>query len=677
MKNKLLYLALSILWVSQFFSHDAYSQNTVVRVEPASVPSPRVGQQFTVDIVIENGRNVAGYQVMLHFEYPAIELIEIQRGDYLPADAFFGRQHLLGGHGTVLFAATASPHERSGDGTLATLIFKINEVKASTIRLSAGDPSKPRHGTILSNKDVRLSYPHLENAEIFREVGASDLVIESVWVEPSTVTPGTKFKLYATLKNQGTGRSAATTLRYYSSTDDVISTTDTQIAKGNRDPLAKDDTVRRYFEATAPTEPGVYYYGACVDEVDNESNTRNNCYIDAVPVTVAVDAVELEHPPSLISFDAIGLEHPPDLISQVAFSSDFTYFMLAAQFPEITGVADTEVIYDECTITLDIPGVPGKPVLKSDEYNPRLDDISYLMFQIDTPRQQLRQAGVTGPLTRVVAKTTVTTVAAAAIGTAFGGVGAVPGAIIGFFVGAAAGIIEVLWESANEKERILLATADPFFVLDPSGYNAGKEAGRPIGGVPYIFMIPKRIRDIEVQIKQKYHLKSQRFVSANSTLPYHDEAHITTLWNLEDNASAAPSARLMSIADYPPFELLSPEGQAHLLGHIEKPINIGEWQIPEKTSLLSNYPNPFNPETWIPYQLATSADVTLMIYDIKGRVVRDIDLGHQPAGIYQSKSRAAYWDGRNALGEPVASGVYFYTLKAGDFTATRKMLIRK
>ncbi len=98
---------------------------------------------------------------------------------------------------------------------------------------------------------------------------------------------------------------------------------------------------------------------------------------------------------------------------------------------------------------------------------------------------------------------------------------------------------------------------------------------------------------------------------------------------------------------------------------------------PKEAALLPNYPNPFNPETWIPYQLSESADVTLMIYDIQGRVVRDLDLGHQRAGMYHSRSRAAYWDGRNAVGEPVASGVYFYTLTAGDFTATRKMLIRK
>ena len=98
---------------------------------------------------------------------------------------------------------------------------------------------------------------------------------------------------------------------------------------------------------------------------------------------------------------------------------------------------------------------------------------------------------------------------------------------------------------------------------------------------------------------------------------------------------------------------------------------------PSETALLANYPNPFNPETWIPYQLSKAADVTLTIYGIDGQVVRRLALGHQPAGVYQNRRRAVYWDGKNALGEPVASGVYFYTLTAGDFSATRKMLIRK
>ena len=98
---------------------------------------------------------------------------------------------------------------------------------------------------------------------------------------------------------------------------------------------------------------------------------------------------------------------------------------------------------------------------------------------------------------------------------------------------------------------------------------------------------------------------------------------------------------------------------------------------PAETTLLANYPNPFNPETWIPYRLAHPADVTLTIYDTKGTPVRRLDLGYQLAGHYTDRARAAYWDGRAETGEPVASGVYFYSLSAGDYSATRKMLILK
>ena len=98
---------------------------------------------------------------------------------------------------------------------------------------------------------------------------------------------------------------------------------------------------------------------------------------------------------------------------------------------------------------------------------------------------------------------------------------------------------------------------------------------------------------------------------------------------------------------------------------------------PTETALLPNYPNPFNPETWIPYQLSEPADVNISIYAADGRLVRRLDLGHQSVGLYESRSRAAYWDGKNEIGEPVASGVYFYTLSARGFTATRKMLIMK
>ena len=102
-----------------------------------------------------------------------------------------------------------------------------------------------------------------------------------------------------------------------------------------------------------------------------------------------------------------------------------------------------------------------------------------------------------------------------------------------------------------------------------------------------------------------------------------------------------------------------------------------EVRTADETLLFRNYPNPFNPETWIPYQLKEPGEVTLTIFGANGQLVRTLALGHQPAGVYQSKGRAAYWDGRNDLGERVASGLYFYTLTAGEFVATGKMLIMK
>ena len=122
---------------------------------------------------------------------------------------------------------------------------------------------------------------------------------------------------------------------------------------------------------------------------------------------------------------------------------------------------------------------------------------------------------------------------------------------------------------------------------------------------------------------------------------------------------------------------LEDDGSLAFKQGIENLQNLLASLIPEETALLRNYPNPFNPETWIPYQLAESAEVTLTIYDINGQLVRRLAVGHQAAGMYQSRSRAVYWDGRNQLGESVASGLYFYTLTAGEFSATRKMLILK
>jgi len=114
------------------------------------------------------------------------------------------------------------------------------------------------------------------------------------------------------------------------------------------------------------------------------------------------------------------------------------------------------------------------------------------------------------------------------------------------------------------------------------------------------------------------------------------------------------------------------------------PLDIKLSPVPKVSILLANYPNPFNPDTWIPYQIAEDADVTIRIYNIKGQLVKTMRLGHKKSGFYLSKEKAAYWDGRNEVGERAASGVYFYTLQVGEaipsireFKTTRKMVIAK
>ena len=146
------------------------------------------------------------------------------------------------------------------------------------------------------------------------------------------------------------------------------------------------------------------------------------------------------------------------------------------------------------------------------------------------------------------------------------------------------------------------------------------------------------------------------------------------VWSYETPLSAANTERIKRIAEeYVQNLTLNTVLTLKSAKDFEKDTAI----IPAQSLLLQNTPNPFNPETWIPYKLAESTAVTIKIYNITGQLVRSLDLGQKDAGLYLSKDKAAYWDGRDNLGEKVSSGVYFYTLQAGQFRATRKMVILK
>ena len=147
--------------------------------------------------------------------------------------------------------------------------------------------------------------------------------------------------------------------------------------------------------------------------------------------------------------------------------------------------------------------------------------------------------------------------------------------------------------------------------------------------------------------------------------------------------SGTTAAVMVDMGDLPAIPTYGPHTGYNLVKPTNLPLTVIDvggapaQYLPNTTALLPNFPNPFNPETWIPYQLAKSSDVSMTIFSVRGVVVRQIVLKQQTAGFYRTRSRAVHWDGRNMFGEKVACGVYFYVFKAGDYSATRKMLIVK
>ena len=382
-----------------------------------------------------------------------------------------------------------------------------------------------------------------------------------------------------------------------------------------------------------------------------------------------------------------------DFIDEVVFGHNSTYFVLEAQYPTLMkGNNPADVVYGKSTITLDFDHTEENTLsitldgfeqtvqylkevnwnldpqeLADELYRIRVlshritipDQPPYFMFPLLTTAERLED--LRNDINIVHLETIASTL-----------VGLIPG--LGDLASLTVSLTLTEWQRLKGIDEIFRSVLDPKIILKPSigdqiidFFNG---PGRPRETLRYLICVPKRLSNIRVKVEQQY--KDGLIGTKTATSD--------TRLNLANGAWDAPSTQPMSLADYPPFQQLPPEVQEYLLRRFGEFMSVLGWEssrIPEETSLLPNYPNPFNPETWIPYQLAEPADVTLTIYSVDGKLVQSLALGHQPVGTYQSRSRAAYWDGKNELGEPVASGVYFYTLTAGEFTATRKMLIRK
>ena len=298
MKKRRVLSLFSILLVSLLFSPYTFSQETpgpVVRVAPRPLLSDN--DPHRVDIVIENGQAVTGYQVMLQYDHDYIEYVDIDHGNYLPDDAFFGDAQIRDtdpndSFKAILFAAAAFPNQSEGDGVLATLTFKTIIAESSDLTLL--DVTLLSHDVV--DNTVAVSSPQLENSRTY-VVEPPDLVVQSFGASLTgdksdslteiTLYPNGEFYLHVGIKNDETETSDQTRVLYYQSDDDTISGDDTLILGGKKVSLSGNSVRARYLKRQAPDISGTYFYYACVESVPHETKTGNNCSSNVVKITVS------------------------------------------------------------------------------------------------------------------------------------------------------------------------------------------------------------------------------------------------------------------------------------------------------------------------------------------------------------------------------------------------------
>ena len=591
--------------------------DVTVSLSPSSVQSPAIGEQLMLSLNITGGENVSGYQATVNFDTTALKYVQSDNGDYLPDGAFFIPPVVDGN--SVTLAASSLAGESNGDGTLATITFEVVAVKDSTLTLS---------DVLLTNSAGQSSQPLVEATQITAmPLDAANIVFESQTIYDSgplvgwsqgnsngVIEVGERIELKVTLKNNGTD-TAKNVKGLLTTQDKSVHIRDALVDYGNIGPGSFGPPL---FPIVGLSERSFKI------EVQDDASAHD------VPLTLHVTADNAGPwiiPITLFIVNRleIQLAVPDNFILEEAFGPRSTYFTLKVQHPILTNIPDTEVSYDSCEIIFHIP-----------------ERTHAFILPIQTQ----------GERNLNIAKRVVISV----------------GKLVLSGVSEALKILDLVLFFTEVIKSTDSSKYDLRIVL-PTLFEAGR--GRPDTEIDYVVLLKNEtgsLKSISVTIQQEYRVGES---NDSFTVPRMVTRNFGVGW------TTAPAAQPVTISDYPSFQLLSPEVQDYLLQHFLVFANFEEQHIPEETALLPNYPNPFNPETWIPYQLATPADVSIAIYAADGKLVRTLDLGPQPVGLYESRSRAAYWDGKNALGEPVASGVYFYTLTAGEFTATRKMLIRK
>ena len=647
-----------------------------------------------------------------------------------------------------------------------TSITKLVNLKKLRLKGNPILDTSPLRDLLRQNSDLEIDIeisdepPTKPDPEI--ETEGPDLVIESLRVNSTTVAAGDQFRLDVVIRNQGKAASGAATIRFYRSSDETISTVDTQVTRSSLPAVAANASKNKWVHLTAPNTAGVYYYGVCVDGVADENDTENNCST-AVKITVGTPAIDeppvdatslakqvfnkhsgilrrqdvkevlpnvltaLKEPdiqPLLIPATINFVIADPDLLKKTVPTISDEFITLLKQDaeiktllsdPQVQSLLQTPAAIDELAKLLGISVAPsstpgGTVVFRDANLANKVREALNLPAGADIPKAKLATltyldasvySGPDGATAAEWEKISIKNLTGLEHAkqlktlvlvnhylndiTPLAGLMSLERLDL---AGKAITNISPLRGLRNLRHLFLTGGGSGTRINDPTPLASltGLESLALFGmGIDDNYLTSVTSLLARLTNLRRLDLAYNRVSNANLL------AGLTRIRELDVRQNqirdVTPLAKLTNLEElWVGGNPITNEAQFQEILRRNPDLKLYTKDLhnapaapfsPNETKLLPNYPNPFNPETWIPYQLVKATDVTVTIYAVRGVVVRRLALGHKPAGFYQSQARAAHWDGRNEMGEKVASGLYFYTFTAGDFTATGKMLIRK
>ena len=668
-----------------------------VSIDPSSVESPAVGEQLTLNIKITGGMNVAGYQLTVTFDPTALSDASIANGDYLPTGAFVAP--LPATDTSVGLGATAVGATSDGDGTLATVTFTVVEAKDSTVELtnvSLVDGTTVAVIASVTVQDGMVTGPAPEMpmmpempAGVEFKVTLTNLTTGvptqggQIFSPPIFVTHGHGFSIGAS------GEAASAELTTLAET-------------GNNGPLAAlaigSDAVGSVDALGAPD--GLVFPGGSVSAMVTASASAG--YLSLATMLVQTnDGIVLGN--SLPLFDEDG--NPRSFITMNLFSYDAgteennelathvpgppfdgmerapTEGGVIAPHPGIVGTADVGAAFGWTEPTARVTVAPvGEmpPVEPPVEPEPTVEPTHMFEMALAAGLNMIS-------LPLMPAEPYTASSFAAAVGAT---VVIQLDTAMQQFVG---------FTADQEGDGFPIEGGKGYIVNVPGGgmvtftgtawgntvEDAAAAPGIQLPSTTWAFVVSGDLLETEAGVSYTVVAKNHRTGEVATRLVSSDRREFNTVWADLTRKSVIEAGDALEVILFDDLGNIVSGPFTYKVGiedlrkaYLSLPLTVGDVH-PASTILGQNFPNPFNPETWIPYQLEKSADVVLQIYGTSGRMVRTLDLGFKPQGFYMTRSTAAYWDGRNNIGEHVASGIYFYSLHTPDFSATRKMLILK